>query len=64
MKEFPLHIIVPNAHTILQKHKCVYSSAINFNTMLVKTFGSAVQGITATTVTVEVNISKGINFLL
>lgn len=32
--------------------------------MLVKTFGSAVQGITATTVTVEVNISKGINFFI
>ncbi len=32
--------------------------------MLVKTFGSAVHGITATTVTVEVNISQGINFYL
>ena len=32
--------------------------------MLVKTFGSAVQGINATTVTVEVNISQGINFFL
>ncbi len=32
--------------------------------MLVKTFGSAVHGITATTVTVEVNISMGINFYL
>lgn len=32
--------------------------------MLVKTFGSAVQGISATTVTVEVNISPGINFFL
>ncbi len=32
--------------------------------MLVKTFGSAVQGISATTVTVEVNISQGINFFL
>src|SRR6201988_4117596 len=32
--------------------------------MLVKTFGSAVHGISATTVTVEVNISDGINFLL
>lgn len=30
--------------------------------MLVKTFGSAVQGISATTVTVEVNISQGVNF--
>jgi magnesium chelatase family protein len=32
--------------------------------MFVKTFGSAVSGIHATTVTVEVNISDGINFLL
>ncbi|MFI5150337.1 MAG: YifB family Mg chelatase-like AAA ATPase [Bacteroidia bacterium] len=32
--------------------------------MFVKTFGSAVQGIHATTVTVEVNLSDGINFLM
>src|SRR6056297_2060135 len=32
--------------------------------MLVKTYGSAVQGIDATTVTIEVNISHGINFHL
>ncbi len=32
--------------------------------MLVKTYGSAVQGVDATTVTVEVNISGGINFYL
>ncbi len=32
--------------------------------MLVKTFGSAVYGISATTVTVEVNISDGINFFI
>ncbi|MEA1899126.1 MAG: YifB family Mg chelatase-like AAA ATPase, partial [Bacteroidota bacterium] len=32
--------------------------------MLVKTFGSAVYGINATTVTVEVNISRGIRFYL
>lgn len=32
--------------------------------MLVKTFGSAVYGINATTVTVETNINSGINFLL
>lgn len=32
--------------------------------MLVKTYGSAVQGITATTVTVEVNIGQGINFYM
>lgn len=32
--------------------------------MLVKTYGSAVYGINATTVTVEVNISKGVNFHL
>ncbi|MCX6291764.1 MAG: YifB family Mg chelatase-like AAA ATPase [Bacteroidetes bacterium] len=32
--------------------------------MLVKTFGSAVFGINATTITVEVNLSKGINFFL
>lgn len=32
--------------------------------MLVKTFGSAVQGVDAITITVEVNIAQGINFLL
>lgn len=32
--------------------------------MLVKTFGSAVQGVDATTITVEVNIDKGVNFSL
>ncbi len=32
--------------------------------MLVKTFGSAVHGIQATTITIEVNVSKGINFFL
>ena len=32
--------------------------------MLVKTFGSAVDGINANTITIEVNISQGINFYL
>ncbi|MDD3739629.1 MAG: magnesium chelatase domain-containing protein, partial [Bacteroidales bacterium] len=32
--------------------------------MLVKTFGSAVNGINANTITIEVNISQGINFYL
>ncbi len=32
--------------------------------MLVKTYGSAVHGIDATIVTVEVNVSKGIKFYL
>ncbi len=32
--------------------------------MLVKTFGSAVHGIKATTITIEVSVSKGINFFL
>ncbi|MDD3080147.1 MAG: YifB family Mg chelatase-like AAA ATPase [Paludibacter sp.] len=32
--------------------------------MLVKTFGSAVQGINATIVTIEVNVSRGIKFFL
>lgn len=32
--------------------------------MLVKTYGSAVQGVDAITITVEVNVDKGINFLL
>lgn len=32
--------------------------------MLVKAFGSAVYGINATTVTVEVNVSQGVNFML
>src|SRR5664279_5653666 len=31
--------------------------------MLVKTFGAAVQGINATIVTIEVNVSQGIRFL-
>lgn len=32
--------------------------------MLVKTYGSAVYGISATTITIEVNISQGVNFFL
>ena len=32
--------------------------------MLVKTYGSAVYGINATTITIEVNISQGVNFFL
>ena len=32
--------------------------------MLVKTYGSAVFGIDATTITIEVNIAKGVNFIL
>lgn len=32
--------------------------------MLVKTYGSAVFGIDATTITIEVNIGKGVNFIL
>jgi len=32
--------------------------------MLVKTYGSAVYGINATTITIEVNVSQGINFFL
>lgn len=32
--------------------------------MLVKTYGSAVDGINANTITIEVNVSKGINFYL
>ena len=35
-----------------------------FEVMLVKTYGYALQGITATKVTVEVNISVGVNFYL
>ena len=32
--------------------------------MLVKTYGSAVFGIDATTITIEVNLAQGINFFL
>lgn len=32
--------------------------------MLVKTYGSAVYGINATTITIEVNVTKGVNFIL
>jgi len=32
--------------------------------MLVKTYGSAVYGIKATSITIEVNVSQGINFYL
>ena len=32
--------------------------------MLVKTFGAAVQGINATLVTIEVNVSQGIRFMI
>lgn len=36
----------------------------NTNIMLVKTFGAAVQGINATVVTIEVNVSQGIRFFM
>ena len=32
--------------------------------MLVKTFGAAVQGINATLITIEVNVSQGIRFMI
>ena len=32
--------------------------------MLVKTYGSAVQGINSTTITIEVDVSKGVNFFM
>ena len=32
--------------------------------MLVKTFGAAVQGVHAKTITIEVNVSQGIKFFL
>ena len=32
--------------------------------MLVKTYGSAVHGINATTITIETNIGQGVNFFL
>ena len=32
--------------------------------MLVKTYGSAVAGIDATTITIEVNLGQGINFFM
>ena len=36
----------------------------SIDSLLVKTFGSAVQGVDASTIAVEVNIDKGINFSL
>ena len=45
------------------KNKSVITTQ-KLNTMLVKTFGCALFGINAITVTIEVNISKGINFYL
>ncbi len=32
--------------------------------MLIKTYGSAVHGVSATTITVEVNVAKGVNFFM
>ena len=32
--------------------------------MLIKTYGSAIHGVNAITITVEVNIDQGVNFLL
>ena len=52
--------------TIYSKDALVFVVILRklFCSMLVKTFGSAVHGISATTVTVEVNISQGINFFM
>jgi magnesium chelatase family protein len=41
-----------------------YFSHKQTNAMLVKTFGSAVHGVDATTITIEVNIDKGIKYFL
>lgn len=35
-----------------------------FTIMLIKTYGSAIQGVNAITITVEVNIDQGVNFLM
>ncbi len=35
-----------------------------YNNMLVKTYGSAVFGVNATTITIEVNIGQGVNFFM
>ena len=37
---------------------------LNSKTMLVKTYAAAVQGISAIEVTIEVNVSPGIRFLM
>jgi len=50
-----MNILLPNSKE--------YSSS-NFSIMLVKTYGSAVYGVNATTITVEVNLSSGVNFIL
>ena len=56
--------IIKNA-TIYSKYTLLFVVILPkiFN-MLVKTFGSAVHGINATTVTVEVHIGQGINFYM
>jgi magnesium chelatase family protein len=43
---------------------CSYFAVKYFLEMLIKTFGYTVQGISATQVTVEVNVTQGINFYL
>jgi magnesium chelatase family protein len=49
---------------VLQKSFAPRFEVQKSNTMLVKTFGSSVQGIDATTVTVEINVGKGVYFFL
>lgn len=44
-----------------KKNAFILPAVLNFSTLLVKTFGSAVYGIEAITITVEVNISGGSN---
>jgi magnesium chelatase family protein len=43
---------------------CISECANNLRNMLVRTFASAVTGIDAVTVTIEVNVSRGIQFFL
>lgn len=61
-------------NVVVKKYVCIFCS-ISKNTylyrsnhivisMLVKVFGSAVYGIKATTITVEVNVTSGVNFFL
>ena len=49
---------------VLWRSFAIYFEAEIFFQMLVKTFGSSVQGIDARTVTVEINVGKGVYFFL
>jgi magnesium chelatase family protein len=59
-----IHLNIINVFYIFDLHFHLVLNFLKLSDMLVKTFASAVTGIDAVTVTIEVNVSQGIRFFL